>query len=280
MKKVRLIDLILIYKEKCFKKDNFFGYYFEEDDVEGKLNRLEMIYEVLGDVVMSHDYFKVFLYAGHWYGDKKYFKFTKSLIKDIYDIIIKHDDMPIHVIDSLLYHYDKEFYEKYPVKEYFDELVSKYKYEEETLKYFNQYIENIESFIKEFYSKESEKLEFIKNEYPYNFISILSDIIIQDHIEYDKIIEILPLDDFFKETSKCDSKFYAKYTDYRFIFELLKGTISLDDYDDEDYIVVFEQIVQTERGIVVEKMRTSFTKKEYLEELGKIKVKRLEKKRK
>lgn len=274
MQKVKLSDLITYYKEKCIRKDDFFKSYFEEKDVEKKLSTLELMYKVLGDVVLPLEYFKVFLYSGHWYGDESYFKLTTYHIQDIYDIISKYDDMPISIIDSLIFHYDKEIFDKYQVKEYFDRLVSKYRYEEKTLKILFQYIEDAKTELREIFAKEAEKLEFIKGEYPFQFISILRDLIIRDHIEFDKIMEILPPADFFKATSKSDSKFYAQYTDYRFIFELLKGTIILDDYEDDDHIVSFEEIGQGERGIEVRKKKTSFTKKEYLDKIGKVKIKR------
>lgn len=273
MKKIKLSDLIEYYEKKCSKKDNFFGSYFEETDIEKKLSRLQMMYEVLGDVSLPLEYFKTFLYAGHWYGNKDYFSLTKSMIIDIYDIIKKYDDMPIYIIDSLLFHYKKECFENCQAKEYFDLLVSKYKFSKETEKKYIKYIEDSYKQIKDFYKKESEKLILLKDRYPYDFISDLRNVIISHYIKFDDLMEFLPQNDFFKPLIQNDSEYWAKYNDYIFIVKLLKGEMDLDDYEDDNYMVPFEQICQYHDGIKVKKMYTSFTKKEYLDVIKKEKFK-------
>ena len=90
--------------------------------------------------------------------------------------------------------------------------------------------------IKEFYKKESKKLILISDQYPQNFISCLSDIMRTYYISFDEVIDILPPDTFFKPTMECDTQYWAKYSDYMFIYGLLKGSIKLEDYEDDDYI--------------------------------------------
>ena len=68
---------------------------------------------------------------------------------------------------------------------------------------------------------------------------------------------------------------YKKFIIY---WLLLKGSIKLEDYEDADYIDTYHYISKTDRGIMDEKKYTSFTKREYLEQIGKKeKVKKLEK---
>lgn len=264
MKKVVLSDVISYYQKKIEQKDAFFGLYFEEEDLEHKLSKLQLIYKVLGDVTIQRDYLKVFLYAGHWYGNRGIFRLTEPMIMDIYDIIKKYDDMPVYIVDSLLFHYDKECFEKCQVKQYFDFLVSKYNFSEETCKMCVQYIEDNCKKLREFYLKECDKLEFIKEEYPYYFISSLREIITKQHIEFDEIIKKLPSNDLFKATSESGNEYWTKYNDYSFMIKLLQNKISLDDYKDDDYMISVDRIVQTNEGVVSKKMYTSFTKKEYL----------------
>lgn len=267
MEKVKLSDLMVYYQQKVEKKDEFFKYYFEEPDVEEKLSILKKMYEILGDVTLPLDYFKIFLYSGHWYGNKAYFKLTESMIIDIYDIIKKYDNIPKHIVDKLLYYYDEECFEKCKAKEYFDLLVSKYKFAEEAVDKFVQYIQDSEKKIKDFYLKESEKLAFIRDQYPSKFIDGLRKIILSNHINFDYLIGILPSNTLFKPIVENESEFFAKYNDYRFIFELLRGNLNLDDYKDDDYIVAFEEIREYDGRIKNIKMYTSFTKKEYLENI-------------
>lgn len=270
MEKIKLSDMIVYYRKKCLQNDEFFKYYFEETDVQLKLERLELMYEVLGDVSMPLDYFKVFLYAGHDDGER--FKFTKHMIKHIYKIIKQYDDIPIYIIDNLFSYYNKECFDKYQVKEYFDILVSKYKFTKQTLERFIQYIENSREKLKDFYLKECDKLAFIREQYPCEFIKDLKEVITTKYIEFDELLDILPSNSFFKKTSEIDCEYWAKYNDYRFILELLRGTINLDDYADGDYMVPFKQICQRPQGIVVENMYTSFTKREYLDSIKKEKA--------
>lgn len=135
-----------------------------------------------------------------------------------------------------------------------------------------------EEKIKDFYEKESKKLVLISDQYPHEFISCLGDIMKTHYISFDELMDILPQDTFFKPTMECDIQYWAKYSDYMFIYGLLKGSIKLEDYEDADYIDTYHYISQTDRGIMDEKKYTSFTKREYLEQIGKKeKVKKLEK---
>jgi len=272
MEKEKLSDLISRYQDKIEKKDDFFDLYFEEKDLEQKLAVLKLMYQSLGEVVMPYDYFKTFLYAGHWYGNKNYFKITESMIIDVYDIIKEYDQMPIEIIDSLLYHYDEECFKKYQVKEYFDVLVSEYGFTDETKERCIEYIEKSKNQLKDFYKNECDKLESIKEEYPYEFVSGLKDIITSHHMDFNELMSVLPSNTLFKPTSESESEFWAKYNDYRFMFELLKGKINLDNYEDDEHVVVFEKIGQYENGIGSKKMYTSFTKKEYLDAIKEEKV--------
>lgn len=267
MEKIKLSDLIAYYEQKVQTKDDFFGLYFEEYALESKLFRLKLMYETLGDISMPLDYFKVFLYSGHWYGNKDHFELTKSMIIDIYDIIKKYDDIPIEMIDSLLFHYDKECFEKCYVKEYIDSLVIKHKFTEETKTKCINYIEDSKKELKDFYLNESDKLNLIKDEYPYYFINDLKSIMLRRHIIFEELMKVLPSNALFKPTGESKIEFWDKYNDYRFIYELLKGKINLDDYEDDDYMESFKQIGQSSDGIVITKMYTSFTKKEYLESI-------------
>ena len=264
MEKKKLSDLIAYYQHRIEEKDVFFGLYFEENDLKSKLEKLKLMYKVLGDVVLPLDYFKTFLYAGHWYGNKQYFVLSESMILDIYDIIKKYDDMPISIIDDLIFHYNKLCFEKFPVKENFDLLVSEYKFTEETSKKCIEYIEECCKKIKDFYENESDKLQLIADQYPYEFIQSLRDIITTSCVTYDDLIKRLPLNSMFKPTIKNGNEFWAKYNDYRFMIELLKGNVDLQDYQDDEYMVAYTQIGQGDRGIECRKMYTTFTKEEYM----------------
>lgn len=273
MKKVKLSDLIVYYQGKLSQEDDFFETYFEETDLKLKLKKLELMYKLLGDIILPHDYFKVFLYTSRsTYDEKQY----ESMITDIYSIVKKYEDMPIFIIDELLSHYDEQYFKRFQVEKYFDSLVSKYGLTQETLKKCIEYIEDSKKKLKEFYEQESKKLILIKDEYPYEFISHLTRIIQSHYISFDEVMSVLPPDDFFEEEYHCPSEYWRKYRDYKFIFDLLEGKIKLEDCKDDDYIETYRTIDQTEKGIMETKKYTSFTKREYLEKIGKIeKVKKI-----
>lgn len=278
MEKVKLSDLITLYKKKCSQKDEFFENYFQEIDIEEKLLRLEMMYKVLGDVVMPLDYFKIILYAGHWHADKNCYKLIETQLKDIYDIISKYDDMPVQIIHELFVHYDESCFRNYAVKEFVHYLIKKYHYSKKTTDSYYEFIMGHKKLLEEFYAEERKKMDTLKDQYPNDFIYCLKDIMQKKQLTFNDVIKILPSNDLFKATSKQSTEFWAKYNDYRFVFELLNGKIDLEHYKDDDHIVAFKEIGQSEKGIVIRDMFTSFTKKEYLESLKELKGKALIKK--
>ncbi len=260
MQKVRLSDLIVYYQEKLSQKDEFFGTYFEETDLELKLKKLELMYKLLGDVILPYDYFKAFLYTSRFIYGKKHYILTESMITGVYSIIKKYDDMPAFIIDGLLSYYDEQHFKRFQVEEYFDSLVLKYGLTEETLERCIKYIKDSEKKLKDFYEKESKKLILIKDEYPYEFISHLTSIMIEHYISFDEVMDVLPPDDFFKEESQCPSEYWRKHHDYKFIFDLLVEKIKLEDYQDDDHIETYRTIGETEKGIM-EKRKSKKTRK-------------------
>lgn len=270
MKKIKLSDLISYYKEKVSSKDEFFKYYFEETDLESKLSKLEMMYDVLGDITMPQDYFMIFLYAGHWYQDKDRFKVTKEMIKDIYEIISKYDDIPISIIDSLLLYYDEECFEEYPAKEYVHYLISTYQYSDEVSKRYYHFIEFHKKLLCELYEKECQKIDFYKHIYGDKFIQELKFIILRHHIKADSIIKLLPSKEFMDKSIVITPHGYSIKSGEDLVTRILLRYIDLDKFSDDEYIILGPSSVG---GIVL----SSFTKKEYLEELEKTKVKKIEK---
>jgi len=261
VKKIKLSDLISLYDQKLLNRDEFFAYYFEENELDIKASRLKFMYDALGDVVLPIDYFKVFLYSGHWYGQKDYFKLTKPMIKDVYEIIKDYDDMPLFIVDKLLFYYDEPCFKEYPVKEYFNALISKYKFTEGTITRYSKYISELKSKIKQLYKEESSKLEDLKAEYGYEFIHGLQNIIKREYIKADEVLKLIPSKRFIDESRVKVPIGYSILSGEDIVSRILLGYVDLDKFEDDETIV----LGPCSMGGYV---KTSFTKKEYLEEIG------------
>lgn len=270
MEKVKLSELIIYYRKKCSQKEVLFRDFFEETHIEVKIQMLEKLYEVLGDVVMPLGYFKTFLYAGHCHYKGRKYQLETSMITDIYDIIIKYEDMPITIIDCLISHYDAEVFREYAAKEYVHYLISKYKYSDEVTKKYYQFMDKHKKLLTELYKQEREKLEVYKYIYGDKFIQRIQDIISDYHVKADDVIKLLPSKEFIDKSGVMTPQGYTILSGEDLVVRILLGWVDIDKFSDDEYIVLGPSYD--------EYVLTSFTKKEYLDDLERIKVKKLEKK--
>lgn len=263
MEKVKLSEMIIYYETKKEKKDSDFGDYFEEKDIEKKLSRLKLMQETVGDLELPLNQIRAFLYAGQQYQNKNEFQLTKPMIKDVTEILKEQEEMPTKILLKLLDSYDEECYKEYDIKGEINKLVAKEKYSDEVTEKIYATIKVKKEELKKFYEEESIKLEILKDQYNPSFIELLQKKVAEKHIKSEDIIKLIPSPEFIENSKVRVDLGYDIKSGEDIVWKMIEGYVNLDDYEDEEKINL--GMSATGKSYVY----TSFTKKEYLEEIKK-----------
>lgn len=160
--------------------------YFSDPYVLRKVSDLKIMLSVLGDIELSEDYMKVFLYELSKVPYKTSYEELCEMIRIIYglssDLGLKREDLV-----SLFTYYHQGVY-----RAMFDEIKISLGMDIDLSEYLRKVIR--ETLIKS--SEEASKLEYLKVEYSEDFIKRLQDVIKRRVIPCSRVIDILPSKEF------------------------------------------------------------------------------------
>lgn len=257
MREVELSKVIELYERMVEGKDGFFGTYFMETKIEEKLKRLKLMKKTLGDVKMKEDYIKVFLYSGHQASSRSGFTLKEKAIKDVYEVLLKHPDMSLQALDTLIYYHDEECYREFDMISEFSKLLESDK--DITMAYWRLVDEKRKEIYAK-YSKEAEKLEYLKGQYDEEFIKRIQDAIKRAHVSAEYAISLIPSRDFIEKSSVRVPIGYTIKSGEDIVVRTILG--HTDPYSGKDDKKIYLGPCSTGDSVY-----TSFTKKEYFDEL-------------
>ena len=262
MKEVELIKVVEMYERKVASKDPKFGYYFMEEKVEEKLARIKVRRDAIGDIKMKEEYIKMFLYSGYRYsyGQKVERELTEKKVKDIYKIMLRHPEMSLSALDTLIMYYDDECYKEFDMGKEFDELVKEYGYDDKLTSAYWKLVDKKRQELRDFYKKEADKLEYLKEEYDPKFIKRIQEAIEKAHVKADYAISLIPSKEFIAKSEVWVPIGYSILAGEDIVVRTILGYT--DPYAGKDDKPIFLGHCSTGDYIY-----TSFTKKEYFDEI-------------
>ena len=272
MKLVELSKVVEMYEKKVKSKEPYFGYYFLEESLDIKLQRVRALKEALGDIKIREDHLKMFLYSGyrHSYGEKIPEELTVSKIKHIYPLMVRHPKLSLRALDTIVYYYDEECFETFDIGSEFDRLVEEYGYEDELVRYYWRLIDSKRDEIRDFYKMESKKLEYLKEEYGKDFIRQIQEAMEKKHVTAEVAISLIPSKAFIDASRVWVPLGYSITSGEDVVVRTILG--HTDPYSGSDDKPIYLGPCSTGDSVY-----TSFTKKEYFDELkrhDRIKTKR------
>lgn len=258
----------LTYKDKDFK--------FLICDEKKRILRTKYIIEILGDVEMDMDIYKLFISQFQSFGGRYDVRTKPETIKGIYDISQKYKFLTANALDEIWFVYIHDQFEEYALDEVLGKYFQLYGKTEKTLFEYIDYVDKTSNEFDKKFIEEASKLDRYYQEYDYDLIEHLQYIVISQHISADKIISSLPsrelidkdkkqLHDIVKRTRIFFGGCYP--ISYQMI-ESLATDEGLNYYPEQPQYLICG----------TSKIDATFTKQEFLDSIQKVKVKKLEKK--
>ena len=257
-----LSEMVALYEKRASEKEVFFGSYFKEKDVEGKYKMLKKMLETLGDVSMPEDHIKMFLYRCKGAGSyNSYDYLPEDVIQGYYAMIKDYEDMPLVVVNNLWNSYDKYCFRDYDMITPMHKIIEEFGMTDKATRAYAEYTWMKKKELGATYQEESKKLEDLKEEYGDRFICDLQRIITSSYYRADYVRSLIPSKKFMDASSVKTTHGYDIVSGEDVVTRILRGYVKLDDFSEDEHICLGPC---TAGGYVF----TSFTKKEYLEEIG------------
>lgn len=259
----KLSELVEVYEERASEKEPYFGAYFREKDVDAKLIMLKKMLETLGDVSMPEDHIKMFLYRCRNAGSySSYDHLPEDVIKGYYAMIKDYEDMPLGIINNLWNSYDKYCFREYDMITPMHKIIEEFGMTDTATRAYSEYTWKKQKELGATYQEESKKLEELKGEYDDRFISDLQRIITSSYYRADYVKSLIPSKKFMDSSKVKTLHGYDIVSGEDVVTRILRGYVDLDKFKDDEKICLGPC---TAGGYVY----TSFTKREYLEEISK-----------
>ena len=257
-----LSEMVDLYEKRASEKEVFFGSYFKEKDVEGKYEMLKKMLETLGDVSMPEDHIKMFLYRCEGAGSySSYDYLSEDVIQGYYAMIKDYEDMPLVVINNLWNSYDKYCFRDYDMITPMHKIIEEFGMTDKATRAYAEYTWMKKKELGTTYQEESKKLEGLKEEYGDKFISDLQRIITSSYYRADYVKSLIPSKKFIDKSVVKTLHGYDIDSGEDVVIRILRGYVKLEDFSEDEHNCLGPC---TAGGYVF----TSFTKKEYLEEIG------------
>jgi len=173
------------------KKDST---YFEKEiyDEKNRIRRTEYLIEILGDVSMDEDVYKLFMVHFQRTGGR-YRVFTRpDTIKGIYEITKKYPTLTVFGIEDIWYRYIKDLFEEYDLTKVLDKFIEEFGEKDEAFEIFIDYVEKKAEKHQQLYISESLCADELTEEYGEKFTIYVKDIILRQHYTYDEVKKYLP----------------------------------------------------------------------------------------
>lgn len=262
MEMKKLSEVIEDYEKKAKNKEYFFGYYFQEPNVDGKLKKLKLMLEALGDVEMSYEHIRMFLYLGSMNKSQEEKTVEMGYIKGYYSMFKDYPDMPLEQVNYFWNSYDKYVFRDYDMLTPMKKIIEEYGYSTTATRAFSEYTWQKKKEMGQRYQEERKKLEPLKGEYGDKFIFDLQQIITSQYYTAEYVLSLLPSKEFIDKSSVRTDHGYYILSGEDIVTRILRGYVDLEHFDEDEHV----RLGPCTAGRDV---FTSFTKKEYLEEISK-----------
>jgi len=175
------------YLEK--EEDEFKGCLFDE---KSRKIRTKYLIELLGDITLDLDVYKLFIKQFQTYGGRYDVRTKPETIKDIYGFVKRYPTLTATAIEEIWFIYIKDQFEEYALIDMLEKYIQLHGKKDDTLL---SYLDFVDRKAKEFdkrFEAEAKTLESYKTEYGEEFVKHLQYIIKSQHIPAKKIISSLP----------------------------------------------------------------------------------------
>ncbi|MBR6690666.1 MAG: hypothetical protein IKL65_04985 [Bacilli bacterium] len=249
----KISEQIKYYEHLTLKSKDKIDSYFEDPYIYRKIEDLKLMQDAIGDVELTDDYIKVFLYELFDVGFKPDYDKIIEKIKIIYELS-KDTELTREELITLFTFYQHGVYSLM-----FDE-IKKIILSHKDLK---SSLEIIISEALKYGKEEAEKLDYLKKEYSSEFIEYIKRIVQEELISSDKVIEIIPSKDFIKSSIIKIPLGYDIVSAEDLVAKRLKSKKF-----DEDYLTTLaDKKIALGLCSTGEMVYTSFKKSEYEEDL-------------
>lgn len=242
--------------ESCFVKE------------EDRRKRTEYLISILGDVLITEDFYQLFLMQFQRFGGRYDVRTRRETIKDIYEITKKYPLLSKIAIDELWSSYIRDLFEEYQMTTILDKYIAIFGQEDEAFELFLDYVEKKAEQHQQIYIQESMQTLELEDEYSERFLTHVKSLINRQHYKYDEIRKYLPSSDLIKVDEQQIDDIAVKTRIYfgccqpvsYTMFDILLGEKTLDMYPEEvKYYVSSGKEVQA-----------TFTKTDFLESIKKV----------
>lgn len=180
-KKLKLSEYLKLTEFKCFLCDEKY-----------REPRTKYIMEIIGDVELDEETYKLFLRQFQSCGGRYDVRLKPETIKGIYDISQKYPFLTADALDEIWFVYIHDQFEEYMLDEVLGKYIEMYGKRDEALFKYLEYVDKTAKKFDKQFIKEASKLELYCKYYDKDLIKHLQYIIKSQHIPSDKIIDCLP----------------------------------------------------------------------------------------
>lgn len=236
-------------------------------DEDIRLRRTKYLIEILGDVTLDKDMYKLYINSFQSFGGRYSVRTREDTLTDIYNIYKNYEYLSIYAIEKIWFIYIRDLFNEYNIMDVLEKIIKIFGKTEEAFELFIQYIEKKSDELQQKYIEDTLNLEELKDKYSENFISHLKDLILSQHYAYEEIKKYLPSSELIKKDEEHILELSRKTRIYfgccnpvsYTLFDSMLENKTLDGYNE-----ILKYYINNDR----EELAT-FTKQEFLESIKK-----------
>ena len=251
-----------------------FKYHVCDEEYRGA--RTEYIMDVIGDVELDEDTYRLFMGKFSCSGGRYDVRIKRETIKGIYEILQKYPFLTAASLDQIWFVYIQDQFEIYDLKDELGKYFERYGKTEEALEKYLRYVDEIAKEYDKQFHKDAAKLSEYCEDYDQDLIEYLQTIIKRQHVSLEHIVSSLPS----KELIDKDKKQLGEIIQqtriffgacYPISYQMIESLVTdegLEYYPEQPQYLICG----------TRKIDATFTKQEFLDSIQKEKVTKLEKK--
>lgn len=176
--------------------EEFKGCIFTE---EARQCRTKYIKEILGDISLDADTYKLFITQFQCFGGRYDVRTSKETIKGIYDISKRYPQLTAAALDEIWFTYIKDLFEEYALVDILEKYISIHGQTDDAIV---AYLDFVARKAKEFdapFKETAKELDKYKEEYGERFITHLQHLMRSRHIPLEQVVDSLPSPELIKK---------------------------------------------------------------------------------
>lgn len=159
---------------------------------EDRVRRTSYLIEVLGDVPMDEELYKMYIGQFQCFGGKYDVRVRQDTLKGIYDITRRYSYLTDKAIEEIWFRYIKDLFDEFQLISVFDKYITMFGQTDEAFELFIDYVDKKAAVQQQKYIDETLQVEELSTEYSKNFIEHIKRLITSQHYTYDEIKKYLP----------------------------------------------------------------------------------------